>query len=93
MAVFVTILKSLQMKQNDKKPEDENIPKSMKLLMQEITRQRLHIIRSLESDLDNIDTNHEINVSLLPILIILNFVLYSLGKWKVLKLNTNFLNF
>lgn len=55
------------MKQNDKKPEDENIPKSMKLLMQEITRQRLHIIRSLESDLDNIDTNHEINVSLLPI--------------------------
>lgn len=84
MAAFVTILKSLQMKQNDKKPEDETIPKSMKLLMQEITRQRLHIIRSLESDLDNIDTNHEINVSLLPILIILNFVLHSLGKWKVL---------
>lgn len=73
MAVFVTILKSLQMKHNDKKPEDENIPKSMKLLMQEITRQRLHIIRSLESDLDNIDTNHEINVSLSPVLILLNF--------------------
>ncbi|XP_054289837.1 kinesin-like protein Klp98A [Macrosteles quadrilineatus] len=50
-----------RMKHHDKS-EDQNLSKTMKLLMQKITRQRLHIIRSLEADIDQIDTNQEISV-------------------------------